>query len=195
MRIADIKRNTNETQIAVSLDLEGVGQSTINTGVGFLDHMLILFASHGRFNLKVNCNGDTNVDDHHSVEDIGIAIGTAFKQALGDCKGIKRYANITLPMDEALVMIAIDISGRFTLEYGLKLPTEKIGSFDSELIEEFYTGFARAMGLTLHIMQLNGKNSHHIAEASFKAFGRALKKAIEIDDRFMNEIPSTKGVL
>ncbi len=190
-----IARKTAETDIAVSLGLDGTGSSEIHTGVGFLDHMLTLFAKHGRFDLTVTCQGDTQVDDHHSVEDIGIALGQAFAQALGDKKGINRYGSCLLPMDEALVLVAVDFSGRDTLRYGLEIPTEKVGAFDTELVKEFFTAFVRNAGLTLHIRQLDGENSHHIIEAAFKGFGRALRQAVAIDEAFRDEIPSTKGVL
>ncbi len=195
MRKSEIKRKTAETEISLNLDLDGSGTGRIATGVGFLDHMLTLFARHGRFDLSVECSGDTEVDDHHSVEDIGICLGEAFAEALGDCRGIARYGDITLPMDEALVLCAADISGRSHLEYDLKIPTEKIGTFDTELVEEFFTAFVRKAGITLHLIGLRGKNSHHIAEAAFKASARALAKATAVCDEYRDEIPSTKGVL
>ena len=195
MRKGEINRNTAETKIVLSLELDGTGRSDIKTGCGFLDHMLTLFASHGRFNLSVCCNGDVNVDYHHSVEDIGICLGKAFFEAIGDCKGIKRYGNMMLPMDESLVLCALDVSGRDYLAYGLDIKAEKIGDFDTELIEEFFLAFVRNANITLHIKQLDGKNAHHIAEAAFKAFARALRQAVEIDEKAQNEIPSTKGVL
>ncbi len=179
----------------MSLGLDGTGSSEIHTGVGFLDHMLTLFAKHGRFDLTVTCQGDTQVDDHHSVEDIGIALGQAFARALGDKKGINRYGSCLLPMDEALVLVAVDFSGRDTLRYGLEIPTEKVGTFDTELVKEFFMAFVRNAGLTLHIRQFDGENSHHIIEAAFKGFGRALRQAVAIDEAFRDEIPSTKGVL
>ncbi len=194
-RIAEIKRTTAETDIYVSLNIDGTGTSEINTGVGFMDHMLTLFAKHGRFDLVVKCQGDTYVDDHHSVEDIGIALGTAFKMALADKKGICRYGDITLPMDEALIIAAVDISGRFYLNYGLTNLKDKVGSFDTELIKEFFIGFVNNSALTLHIKQLDGENTHHIIEAAFKAVARALRKAVKIDEDAKDEIPSTKGVL
>ena len=190
-----IARKTAETDIAVSLGLDGTGSSEIHTGVGFLDHMLTLFAKHGRFDLTVTCQGDTQVDDHHSVEDIGIALGQAFARALGDKKGINRYGSCLLPMDEALVLVAVDFSGRDTLRYGLEIPTEKVGAFDTELVKEFFMAFVRNAGLTLHMRQFDGENSHHIIEAAFKGFGRALRQAVAIDEAFRDEIPSTKGVL
>lgn len=195
MRTFEINRKTAETDISLYLNLDGTGNSEINTGVGFLDHMLTLFAKHGRFDLKVTCKGDVEVDDHHSVEDIGIALGMAFRNALGDKKGIRRYGDITLPMDEALILAAVDISGRYYLGYGLDIPTEKIGAFDTQLTEEFFIAFAANGGLTLHIRQLAGRNSHHIVEGAFKAVGRCMKAAVEIDPAYANEIPSTKGVL
>ncbi len=195
MRIAEIVRKTNETDISLTLNLDGSGKSDINTGCGFLDHMLTLFASHSGFDLSVKCEGDTFVDDHHSVEDIAICLGKAFKQAIGDMKGIKRYADIILPMDEALILCALDISGRSYLAYDLNMPTEKIGTFDTELVEEFYLAFVRNADVTLHIKQLSGSNSHHIAEGSFKAFGRVLSAGVAINPDKINEIPSTKGVL
>lgn len=195
MRTSEIKRDTAETKIALSLNLDGTGESKINTGCGFLDHMLTLFAKHGRFDLTVECDGDTNVDDHHTVEDIGICLGKAFNEALGDKKGIIRYGNFTLPMDEALIMCAVDISGRDYLAYRLEIPTEKVGTFDTELVEEFMLGFTRNAGLNLHIIQLSGTNSHHIIEGTFKCVARTLRQAVNIDEKFKDEIPSTKGVL
>ena len=195
MRTAEIKRKTAETDIEVILNIDGSGKGEINTGVGFLDHMLTLFSRHGRFDLKVVCRGDVDIDDHHSVEDIGICLGKAFNSAAGDLRGIKRYGDIILPMDEALLMCAIDISGRSYLNFGLDIPTEKVGTFDTELAEEFFQAFVRNFPITLHIKQLEGKNSHHIIEGTFKAFGRALASAIDTDRRFADEIPSTKGVL
>lgn len=195
MRTSEIKRKTAETDIELYLSLDGSGSSKIDTGCGFLDHMLTLFASHGSFDLNVSCKGDTNVDYHHSVEDIGICLGQAFKEAVGDCKGIKRYGNMILPMDDALILCALDVSGRVYLSYGLNIPTEKIGDFDSELVEEFMLGFIRHAGVTLHVKQLDGRNSHHIVEGAFKAFARALRSAVEIDEKKADVIPSTKGVL
>ena len=195
MRKSEINRRTAETDIALALSLDGTGKSNVNTGCGFLDHMLTLFASHGRFDLAVECKGDVNVDYHHSVEDIGICLGKAFSEAVGDCKGIKRYGNMMLPMDESLVLCALDVSGRAYLAYGLDIKSEKIGDFDTELIEEFFLAFVRNANITLHIKQLDGKNAHHIAEAAFKAFARALRYAVEIDCAAKDEIPSTKGVL
>ncbi|MBR6406159.1 MAG: imidazoleglycerol-phosphate dehydratase HisB [Lachnospiraceae bacterium] len=195
MRTSEIARKTAETDITLSLNLDGTGQSEINTGVGFLDHMLTLFAKHGRFDLSVRCAGDTEVDDHHSVEDIGIALGLAFKEALGDKRGILRYGDTTLPMDEALVLTAVDFSGRPYLGFDLPVRAKKVGTFDTELVEEFFLGFVRNAGCTLHIRKLAGTNSHHIIEGAFKSFGRTVKKAVSIDPDFADEIPSTKGVL
>ena len=195
MRKSEINRKTAETDIALTLLLDGTGKSNINTGCGFFDHMLTLFASHARFDLSVFCNGDVAVDYHHSVEDIGICLGKAFSEAIGDCKGIKRYGNMMLPMDESLVLCALDVSGRAYLNYGLDIKADKIGNFDTELIEEFFLAFVRNANITLHVKQLDGKNSHHIVEAAFKAFARALRQAVEIDEKTQNEIPSTKGVL
>ena len=195
MRKAEIKRDTAETKISLKLDLDGRGNSKVSTGVGFLDHMLTLFAKHGHFDLEISCIGDTQVDDHHSTEDIGICLGKAFANALGDKAGIYRYGDITLPMDEALILAAVDISGRSYLGYALEIPTEKVGSFDTELVEEFWIAFTSNAGLDLHLRQLAGKNSHHIIEGAFKAAGRALRKAVAIDPDFADEMPSTKGVL
>ena len=193
MRTSEITRNTAETKIQLKLNLDGTGKASIDTGVGFLNHMLTLFAAHGKFDLTITCNGDTDVDDHHSVEDIGICLGQAFQQALGDKRGITRYGSFLLPMDEALILSAVDISGRSCLSYGLDIPTEKIGTFDTELVEEFFLGFTRNCPMSLHLRQLSGTNSHHIVEGAFKSVGRALKAAVALDGS--NEIPSTKGVL
>ena len=195
MRTAEISRKTAETDVYVSLCLDGSGNSEISTGVGFLDHMLTLFAKHGRFDLVVNCKGDVDVDDHHSVEDIAIVLGQAFKNALGDMRGICRYGDIILPMDETLILCAIDISGRSFLGYGLDIPTEKVGTFDTELVKEFFLAFTRKADLTLHIKQLDGKNSHHIIEGAFKSVARSIRAAVKIDSDFADEIPSSKGVL
>ena len=195
MRTAEIKRKTAETDISLSLNLDGSGRSDIATGCGFLDHMLILFSRHGRFDLTVNCQGDTWVDDHHTVEDVGIALGDAFRSALGDKKGINRYGSKIIPMDESLILAAIDLSGRSFLGYALEVPTEKVGTFDTELVEEFLLGFTRRAECTLHVRKLAGTNSHHIIEGAFKAMGRALREAVAIDADFADEIPSTKGVL
>lgn len=195
MKKAEVVRKTKETDIALTLNVYGTGKSEIDTGVGFLDHMLTLFAKHGRFDLKVKCVGDTNVDDHHTVEDVGISLGKAFKDALGDMKGITRYGYMILPMDEALLLSAVDFSGRSLLSYKVDVPAKKVGTFDTELCEEFWLGFVRNAKCTLHIRQLAGRNSHHILEGSFKATARALKDAVKIDEAFADEIPSTKGVL
>ncbi len=195
MRTAAINRKTNETDIRLTLNLDGSGKSEINSGVGFFDHMLTLFARHGRFDLNLVCDGDTYVDDHHSVEDIGIALGQAFAEALGDKRGVIRYGSFILPMDETLILTAVDLSGRAYLNYDLHIPTQKVGTFDTELTEEFFLGFVRNANLTLHVKQLEGKNSHHIIEGAFKSFGRSMKQAVAIDPAFSDEIPSTKGVL
>lgn len=195
MRTSDIKRKTAETEISLSLNLDGSGKSHVDTGCGFLNHMLTLFARHGRFDLDVVCNGDTEVDDHHTVEDIGICLGMAFAEALGNGAGITRYGHMILPMDETLILCAVDISGRNHLEYGLEIPTEKVGTFDTELTEEFLIAFVRKANLTLHVKQLAGRNSHHIIEGTFKALARALKQAVAIEEKYRDEIPSTKGVL
>lgn len=195
MRTAEINRKTAETDISLTLCLDGSGKSEILTGCGFLDHMLTLFSKHGRFDLKVRCTGDTYVDDHHTVEDLGIALGQAFKDALGDKRGICRYGDQLLPMDEALILSAVDLSGRGYLGYDLHIPTDKVGSFDTELVEEFWLGFIRNAQCTLHIRQLAGTNSHHIIEGAFKSVGRSLRKAVSVEASFADEIPSTKGVL
>ena len=195
MRTADLIRTTAETDINLSLCLDGTGSADIQSGVGFLDHMLTLFARHGGFDLKISCKGDTYVDDHHTVEDIGIALGQAFGKALGDKKGICRYGDIALPMDDALILSAVDISGRGYLGLDLSIPSQKVGTFDTELVEEFFLAFVRSADITLHIRQLAGKNSHHIIEGTFKAVGRALRQAVAMDARFADTIPSTKGVL
>ena len=195
MRTATIIRNTQETQITLTLSLDGRGKADVATGCGFLDHMLELFARHGRFDLQVRCTGDLRVDAHHTVEDCGIVLGRAFAQALGELRGICRYGSMLLPMDEALVLAAVDLSGRDTLRYGLNIPTQKVGTFDTELVEEFFLAFVRNAGVTLHLRQLDGTNSHHIIEAAFKGFGRALAQAVAIDPKSAGEVPSTKGVL
>ena len=195
MRTAEIKRTTAETDIALTLCLDVSGQASINTGCGFLDHMLTLFAAHGKFDLSVTCKGDTHVDDHHTVEDVGIALGTAIAKAVGNKKGITRYGSMTLPMDEALILCALDLSGRCGLFSGLKIPTEKVGTFDTELVEEFYLALTRNAAMTLHFVQFAGTNSHHIIEGAFKAFGRALRAAVAIDAANPDYLPSTKGVL
>ena len=195
MRTAEIVRKTAETDISLKLTLEGTGRGEIATGCGFLDHMLTLFAAHGRFDLAVSCRGDTWVDDHHTVEDVGICLGQAFAQALGDKRGICRYGSFLLPMDEALILSAVDISGRSCLAYDLAIPTEKIGTFDTELVEEFFLGFVRQCPMSLHLKKLAGTNSHHIAEGAFKSAARALKAAVALDAAAPDAIPSTKGVL
>lgn len=195
MRTSEISRVTAETDIKLSLDLDGRGASDIDTGVGFLDHMLTLFAKHARFDLYVQAKGDNYVDDHHTVEDVGIVLGQAFAEAVGDKKGICRFGDCILPMDEALILCAVDISGRDYLGYALEIPTEKVGTFDTELAEEFWVSFARNARVTLHIRQLAGSNSHHIIEGAFKAVARALRKAVSIDGAYADEVPSTKGLL
>jgi len=195
MRKTDISRKTAETNIQLSLNLDGTGKSDIRTGCGFLDHMLTLFAKHGRFDLNVYCEGDTYVDDHHTAEDIGICLGQAFASCLGDMRGIVRYGSMMLPMDEALILSAVDISGRCHLSYDMQIPTEKVGTFDTQLNEEFWLGFVRKAAITLHIRQLAGSNSHHIIEGCFKSVARSLRAAVAIDAEFKDEIPSTKGIL
>lgn len=195
LRCAEITRKTAETSIYLSLRIDGKGTAEVETGVGFLDHMLTLFARHGRFDLTVHCDGDTAVDDHHSVEDIAICLGQAMAEALGELRGINRYGSMLLPMDEALIMLALDLSGRSHLEYNLQIPTEKVGDFDTELVEEFFLALVRSAKMTLHINQISGKNSHHIIEGTFKALGRALNIATSYERGFETEIPSTKGVL
>ena len=195
MRQTEILRKTAETDICLRLNLDGTGKCEISTGVGFLDHMLELFAHHGRFDLAVSCKGDTRVDDHHSVEDIGIALGQAFDRALGEKRGIRRYGQRLLPMDEALILTAIDFSGRSYLGWDLSLPTEKVGTFDTELGQEFFLAFVRNARCTLHLRQLSGGNSHHILEAAFKSAARAIREAVEIEPALADDIPSTKGIL
>lgn len=195
MRTAEINRKTAETDIKLMLNLDGSGQSHIATGCGFLDHMLILFSRHGRFDLELKCEGDIYVDYHHTAEDIGICLGEAFAKALGDKKGIIRYGSMMLPMDEALILTAVDVSGRSHLEFNLDIPTEKVGDFDTELVKEFWLAFVRKAEMTLHIRQLAGENSHHIIEGAFKSAGRSLAVAVSIDEKYKDEIPSTKGVL
>lgn len=195
MRHAEIIRATGETDINLRLLLDGSGRSVINSGVGFLDHMLTLFAKHGCFDLEVKCAGDTQVDFHHTVEDIGIALGQAFAKALGDKRGIKRYADTVLPMDEALILTAVDVSGRGLCCYDAATPSQKVGDFDTELSSEFWLAFAREAGVTLHIRKLAGANSHHIIEGVFKSAARSLRAAVTIDKEFADEIPSTKGLL
>lgn len=195
MRTSEIKRVTAETDIEISLDLDRKGLAVINTGCGFFDHMLTLFAKHSGFSLRTICNGDTDVDYHHSVEDIGICLGKAFAEALGDRKGIMRYADTVLPMDEALVLTVVDISGRSHLAFAVEMPTSKVGDFDTELVKEFFEAFVRSAGITLHIRALAGENTHHIIEAIFKSFARSMRFAVSIDPLNQNEIPSTKGML
>ena len=195
MRTTEIIRKTKETDISLKLNIDGKGISSVKTGCGFLDHMLTLFASHGKFDIALTCNGDTEVDYHHTAEDIGIVLGAAFKEALGDKKGIVRYGNMILPMDETLILSAIDFSGRSYLGYALDIPTEKVGDFDTELCEEFWLAFVRQAECTLHIRQLAGANSHHIIEGAFKSVARAIRAAVKVDAEFADEIPSTKGVL
>ena len=195
MRTADIARKTAETDIALSVNLDGTGNGEIQTGCGFLDHMLTLFARHGRFDLTIRCTGDTAVDDHHTTEDIAICLGQAFRQALGDKRGIRRYAGAALPMGEALILAAADISGRGGAYLSLPIPAQKVGTFDTELCAEFWYAFAREAGITLHIRELAGQNSHHIIEGAFKAVARCLRTAVSIDEACADEIPSSKGVL
>ena len=195
MRISEISRKTNETDIYLKLNLDGCGKSNINTGIGFLNHMLTLFAKHGRFDLDITCKGDIDVDYHHSTEDIAIVLGKAFKEALGDMKGINRYADIMLPMDESLVLCAVDISGRSYLVFDVEFTSEKIGDFDTELFKEFFESFASNAGINIHLKKMYGKNSHHIGEACFKAVSRVLAKAAKIDKDYKDDIPSTKGLL
>ena len=212
MRTVNIDRKTAETDIQLTLNLDGEGKAVIHSGCGFLDHMLTLFAKHGGFDLTLTCKGDTYVDDHHTVEDIGISLGTAFAKALGDKKGVYRYGSCVLPMDEALILSAIDLSGRDFLgyelpipdekvcineglSYNLPLPTKQVGAFDTELVQEFFLGFVRNAGVTLHIRMLAGTNSHHIIEGTYKSVARSLRDAVAIDPRFADSVPSTKGVL
>ncbi|MDP4119069.1 MAG: imidazoleglycerol-phosphate dehydratase HisB [Bacillota bacterium] len=195
MRESKINRKTAETNIALKLNLDGTGAGKTTTGCGFLDHMLTLFAKHGRFDIEVECSGDINVDYHHTVEDVGITLGKAFNETIGDKKGICRYGSMLLPMDEALILAAVDISGRSFLVYDVNIPTEKVGDFDTELAEEFFIAFTRQANITLHIKQLDGSNSHHIIEGIFKAVARAMAQAVKIDEEYRDEIPSTKGML
>lgn len=195
MRQSEINRKTAETDIKLFLNLDGEGKSEIDTGCGFLDHMLTLFASHGRFDLNVKCIGDMNVDAHHTTEDIGICLGKAFAESLGDKKGIVRYGSMILPMDEALILSAVDLSGRAYLGFTLDIPSLRVGDFDTELVEEFWLAFVREAKCALHIKKFDGKNTHHIIEGAFKATGRALRAAVAVDERFADEVPSTKGVL
>ena len=195
MRRKKIVRDTKETKIVLALEIDGKGAYEINTGCGFLNHMLELFTRHGRFDIAVDCNGDTDVDYHHTTEDIGIAMGSAFREALGDKRGICRYGSMLLPMDEALVLCAVDISGRSCVNFDVDMPTEKVGDFDTQLVKEFVEAFAREMGAAIHIKMLEGENTHHIIEAVFKGMGRTLRQACMIEEEFADEIPSTKGVL
>lgn len=195
MRVAEISRKTAETDVYVKINLDGTGVNEISTGIGFLDHMLVLFSKHGRFDLTVKCNGDLEVDGHHTTEDIGIALGQAFKEALGDKRGIKRYGSTILPMDEALILTAVDVSGRPYLRYRMQIPAPMVGDFDTELLREFVIAFAFNAGITLHVRRLDGVNSHHIIEGTFKSLGRTMRKAVSIDESAKDEIPSTKGVL
>ena len=195
MRTAEVIRKTAETEIVLKLDLDGSGKSDISSGVGFLDHMLTLFAKHGRFDLSLTCSGDTWVDDHHSVEDVGIALGMAFAKALGEKRGIVRYGSCILPMDEALILTAVDLSGRAYLGFDLRIPTPCVGTFDTELVEEFFYAFVRNAACSLHLKKLAGKNSHHIIEGAFKSAARSLRAAVAVEEQFRDEIPSTKGVL
>lgn len=195
MRTAEINRVTAETAIRLALNLDGSGKSDINTACGFLDHMLTLFAKHGSFDLTVQCAGDIQVDDHHTVEDIGICLGMAFARALGEKRGIQRYGSFLLPMDEALILSAADLSGRGLLCFGLRIPSERVGTFDTELVKEFWMAFVRHAGLTLHIRQMAGENSHHIIEGAFKSAAHSLRIAVALDPAHPDEVPSTKGVL
>lgn len=195
MRTSEINRKTAETEIRLRLNLDGRGESRIDTGCGFLDHMLTLFARHGRFDLAVTCKGDNQVDDHHTVEDVGIVLGSAFAEAMGEKRGIVRYGHMLLPMDEALILCTADISGRDFLAMDVAFPAQKVGTFDTELVKEFFLGFVRNAGLTLHFRQLAGENTHHIIEAMFKAFGRTMAQALAVEEEYKDEIPSTKGRL
>ena len=195
MREFEIKRTTKETDISLALSIDGTGKANLDTGCGFLDHMLTLFASHGGFDLTVSCKGDVEVDDHHTVEDIGICLGIALSKALGEKRGISRYGSMILPMDEALILAAVDLSGRSHLSFDLPIRAKKIGTFDTELIEEFFAAFVRNCPMALHIKMISGKNSHHIAEGAFKAVARALRAAVTVDPALAGQIPSTKGVL
>ena len=195
MRKSEINRKTAETDISLKLNIDGMGENKIDTGCGFLAHMLTLFSRHGGFDLELKCIGDTNVDYHHTVEDIGIVLGKALHEALGEMRGIKRYGSFILPMDESLILSAVDISGRSYLGFKLNIPTQRVGDFDTELVREFFEAFVRNANITLHISQLEGYNSHHIIEGAFKSVARSLKEAVAIEERFKNQIPSTKGVL
>ena len=195
MRTAEIKRKTAETNISLNLNIDGTGKSNIDTGCGFLNHMLTLFSKHSRFDLDVKCVGDIEVDYHHTVEDVAIVLGQAFLKAIGDKKGVVRYGSIILPMDEAVILSAVDLSGRAYLEYSLEIPTQRVGNFDTELVKEFWLAFIRNADVTLHIKQISGENSHHIIEGAFKSAGRSLRAAAAIEAAYADEIPSTKGVL
>lgn len=195
MRRKKIVRDTKETQIILALEVDGTGAYEIDTGCGFFNHMMELFTRHGRFDIAIDCKGDTDVDYHHTVEDIGIALGRAFREALGDKKGIYRYGSMLLPMDEALILCAVDIGGRSSVNFDVEISTQKVGDFDTELVKEFVLALAREMGLTVHIRMLAGENTHHIIEGVFKALGRALRQACAIEEEYADEIPSTKGVL
>ena len=195
MRSARINRQTKETNIELTIELDGRGKTMIETGIGFFDHMLNLFASHGRFDLVLNCKGDLEVDGHHTVEDIGIALGQAVREALGDKVGITRYASFYLPMDESLAFVALDISGRSYLGFDVEFPAQKVGNFDTELVKEFMAALSRELGMNLHIKMLTGENTHHMIEGIFKCLGRVLRQACAIEEEFADEIPSTKGVL
>ena len=195
MRRKKIVRDTKETQIILALEVDGTGAYEIDTGCGFFNHMMELFTRHGRFDIAIDCKGDTDVDYHHTVEDIGIALGRAFREALGDKKGIYRYGSMLLPMDEALILCAVDIGGRSSVNFDVEIPTQKVGDFDTELVKEFVLALAREMGLTVHIRMLAGENTHHIIEGIFKALSRALRQACAIEEEYADEIPSTKGVL
>lgn len=195
MRTATVVRNTNETKISLTLNLDGKGVSDVRTGCGFLDHMLELFTRHGRFDLTLTCDGDLHVDAHHTTEDVGIALGRAFDEALQDRRGIRRYGSMILPMDEALILAAVDISGRACLGYALEIPAQKVGDFDTELVEEFMLAFSRTIGASIHLRQLAGTNSHHIIEGAYKALARALREAVAYEPGFEHEIPSTKGTI
>ena len=195
MREAKLERKTNETDIIIRIDLDGSGLYDIDTGCGFLNHMLELFTRHGNFDIDLRCKGDTEVDDHHTVEDVGIVLGQAMLAALGDKRGINRYGSVTLPMDEALIVAAVDLSGRAALGYALEVPTVKIGNFDTELVREFMEAMSRNLGAAIHVRQLAGLNSHHIIEGAFKALARALREAVALDERNSGRLPTTKGSL
>jgi len=195
LRKFEINRRTKETDVKVQLNLDGSGAYQIDTGCGFLNHMLELFTAHGKFDISILCVGDLQVDCHHTVEDVAISLGTAFKEALGDKRGIKRYGQRLLPMDETLILCSLDISGRAYLNYDVKIPASKVGEFDTELVYEFMAAFTRELGLNLHILMMKGENSHHIIEGIFKALGRALSEGVAIDEKYSEEIPSTKGLL